>query len=41
MLAEWNITVYRLDFGANECPSDVLKSIAAGYSGYFFASASA
>lgn len=41
MLAEWNITVYRLDFGANECPSDVLRSISAGYSGYFFAHAHA
>ncbi|CAK9024952.1 unnamed protein product [Durusdinium trenchii] len=41
MLATWNITVWRLDFGVNECPSDVLRSISAGYSGYFFVHANA
>jgi len=41
LLAPLNITVYRLDLGYNECPPDVLPSIAAGYSGYFFVHASA
>lgn len=36
MLAAVNISVYRLDMGYNECPRDVLKTISAGYSGYFF-----
>ncbi|CAE8631879.1 unnamed protein product [Polarella glacialis] len=36
MLAQLNITVYRLDLGYNECPRDLLPIIAAGYSGYFF-----
>eukprot|EP00927_Polykrikos_kofoidii_P067800 TRINITY_DN63244_c0_g1_i1.p1 TRINITY_DN63244_c0_g1~~TRINITY_DN63244_c0_g1_i1.p1 ORF type:complete len:783 (-),score=126.82 TRINITY_DN63244_c0_g1_i1:2-2209(-) len=37
LLAPLNITVYRLDFGYNECPKDVIETIPAGYSGYFFA----
>ncbi|CAE7780671.1 unnamed protein product [Symbiodinium sp. CCMP2592] len=36
LLMSHNISVYRLDFGQNECPPDVLRSISAGYSGYFF-----
>jgi len=36
MLARWNITVYRLDFGYNECPPQTLPLIPAGYSGYFY-----
>ena len=36
LLLPHNISVYRLDFGQNECPADVLRSISAGYSGYFF-----
>ena len=41
LLLPHNITVYRLDFGQNECPPDVLRSISAGYSGYFFVHANA
>ncbi|CAE7305262.1 unnamed protein product, partial [Symbiodinium pilosum] len=37
LLLPHNISVYRLDFGQNECPPNVLRSISAGYSGYFFA----
>eukprot|EP00929_Paragymnodinium_shiwhaense_P014805 TRINITY_DN122768_c0_g1_i1.p1 TRINITY_DN122768_c0_g1~~TRINITY_DN122768_c0_g1_i1.p1 ORF type:complete len:736 (+),score=165.31 TRINITY_DN122768_c0_g1_i1:82-2289(+) len=37
LLDELNISVYRLDFGNNECPQDFLQTIPAGYSGYFFA----
>merc|ERR1712187_219740 len=36
MLAHWNVTVYRLDLGYNECPPGALPAISAGYSGYFF-----
>jgi len=35
LLAPYNITVYRLDMGYNECPSDVLPILSAGYSGYW------
>lgn len=37
LLWTWNITVYRLDFGYNECPPSLVQTISAGYSGYFFA----
>merc|ERR1712039_329352 len=36
LLAPWNITVYRIDLGYNECPPDVLPVLSAGYSGYWF-----
>ena len=36
MLQSYNITVYRLDFGYNECPRTLVETIPAGYSGYFF-----
>lgn len=36
ILARWNITVYRFDFGHNECPADGLPIIPAGYSGYYW-----
>jgi len=36
MLWRSNITVYRMDFGYNECPPEGLPLIPAGYSGYYF-----
>lgn len=36
ILSRWNISVYRLDFGHNECPADGLPLIPAGYSGYYW-----
>ena len=36
ILARWNITVYRIDLGHNECPPNSIPHVSAGYSGYFF-----
>lgn len=36
LLSGFNVTVYRLDLGYNECPPGTLSQIPAGYSGYFW-----
>merc|ERR1712166_875833 len=41
LLARYNISIYRLDLGNNECPPSVLPLIPAGYSGYYFVHANA